>query len=48
VKKIELTSSEFGTLWMTYQEKTMIQRILEYLVESTEDPEAKKIFAPRT
>ncbi|HET6872917.1 MAG TPA: DUF3231 family protein [Sporolactobacillaceae bacterium] len=44
MKKIELTSSEFGTLWMTYQEKTMVQRILEYLVESADDPEAKKIL----
>ncbi|MFE8061451.1 DUF3231 family protein [Priestia aryabhattai] len=32
-----LTSSELANLWMTYQEKTMILRFLEYCLEGKED-----------
>ncbi|WP_338472949.1 DUF3231 family protein [Niallia sp. XMNu-256] len=43
-QKQPLTSSELGTLWMTYQEKTMIQRMLEYFIEQADDNRAKEIM----
>ncbi|MGG1398122.1 DUF3231 family protein [Bacillus salipaludis] len=39
-----LSSSELGTLWLTYQEKTMILRIFEYFLEKSDDQEAKNIM----
>lgn len=39
-----LSSSELATLWMTYQQKTMIQRILEYFIEKADDDEARRIL----
>ncbi|WP_273126769.1 DUF3231 family protein [Bacillus weihaiensis] len=39
-----LTASEVATLWMTYQEKTMLQRFLEYFIEVSDDKEAKNIM----
>ncbi|WP_423798445.1 DUF3231 family protein [Neobacillus sp. SAB-20_R2A] len=42
--KEPLSSSELGTLWITYQEKTMILRILEYFLEKAEDQQAKNII----
>lgn len=39
-----LSSSELGTLWMTYQEKTMTQRMLEYFIEQADDERAKEIM----
>jgi hypothetical protein len=39
-----ITSSEIGTLWMTYQQKTMIFRMLEYFIEKADDGEAKEIM----
>ena len=38
-----LSASEVGTLWLTYQEKTLILRILEYFFEKADDPRAKHI-----
>ena len=38
-----LSASEAGTLWLTYQEKTLILRILEYFFEKADDPRAKNI-----
>ena len=38
-----LSASEVGTLWLTYQEKTMILRMLEYFIEKADDPRAKNI-----
>lgn len=43
-QKQALSSSELGTLWMTYQEKTMKQRMLEYFIEQADDSRAKKIM----
>ncbi|MDR7077070.1 hypothetical protein J2Y03_002093 [Neobacillus niacini] len=43
-QKQALSSSELGTLWMTYQEKTMIQRMLEYFIEQADDNQAKEIM----
>ncbi|WP_042355639.1 DUF3231 family protein [Bacillus rubiinfantis] len=40
----KMTSSELGTLWLTYQEKTMILRMLEYFIEKADDEEAKGIM----
>ncbi|WHY94957.1 DUF3231 family protein [Neobacillus cucumis] len=42
--KEPLSSSELGTLWLTFQEKTMILRILEYFLEKADDQEAKNIM----
>jgi hypothetical protein len=43
-EKSAITSSELGVLWLTYQEKTMILRILEYLIEKADDEKAKEIM----
>jgi len=43
-EKASITSSELGTLWLTYQEKTMILRILEYFIEKADDEKAKEIM----
>lgn len=42
--EIPLTSSEIGNLWMTYQEKTMLLRFLEYLLEHAENEEIQQIL----
>lgn len=43
-EKAAITSSEVGTLWLTYQEKTMVLRILEYFIEKADDEKAKDIM----
>lgn len=43
-QEIPLSSSEIATLWMTYQQKTMIRRILEYFIVQAEDDKAKEIM----
>ncbi|MEO2074104.1 MAG: DUF3231 family protein [Bacillus sp. (in: firmicutes)] len=42
--KNPISASEVGTLWVTYQEKTMILRILEYFLAKADDQEAKNIM----
>jgi len=39
-----ITSSELGTLWLTYQQKTMVLQILEYFIEKADDVQAKEIM----
>jgi hypothetical protein len=39
-----ISGSEVGTLWLTYQEKTMIQRFLEYFMAKSDEQEAKNIL----
>jgi Protein of unknown function (DUF3231) len=39
-----LNVSEIGSLWQTYQEKTLIMRFLEYFIEKADDPEARNIL----
>jgi hypothetical protein len=39
-----LSASELGTLWLTYQEKTLILTILEYFLAKADDQEAKNIL----
>lgn len=39
-----ISSSEVGTLWLTYQEKTLIMRILEYFMKKADDDEARNIL----
>ncbi|MDF2857599.1 MAG: hypothetical protein K0Q87_3450 [Neobacillus sp.] len=36
--------SEAGSLWQTYQEKTLIMRFLEYFIEKADDPQARNIL----
>ncbi|WP_071394761.1 DUF3231 family protein [Bacillus tuaregi] len=36
--------SEVGSLWQTYQEKTLIMRMLEYFIETADDPKARNIL----
>lgn len=43
-EKPAITSSELGVLWLTYQEKTMILRILEYFIEKADDEKTKTIM----
>ncbi|WP_442597129.1 DUF3231 family protein [Neobacillus sp. D3-1R] len=43
-EKPVITSSEIGTLWITYQQKTMILQMLEYFIDKADDEEAKKIM----
>ncbi|UKS25478.1 DUF3231 family protein [Paenibacillus sp. HWE-109] len=42
--KNPISSAELGTLWLTYQQKTLILRVLEYFIEKTEDSEARNIM----
>ncbi|KAF0822982.1 DUF3231 family protein [Cytobacillus firmus] len=39
-----LSVSEIGTLWQTYQEKTLIMRFLEYFIEKSDEQEARNIL----
>lgn len=39
-----ISSSEVGTLWQTYQEKTMIMRFLEYFIQKADDQEARNLL----
>jgi hypothetical protein len=36
--------SEIGSLWQTYQEKTLIMRFLEYFIEKADDTQARNIL----
>ncbi|MFD1738636.1 DUF3231 family protein [Bacillus salitolerans] len=42
--KNPISSSEIGTLWLTYQEKTLILRVLEYFIEKSDDQQAINIM----
>lgn len=44
VEQNPLSSSELGALWLTYQEKTLIQRVLEYFIEKSDDQQALNIM----
>ncbi|BCB05140.1 DUF3231 family protein [Bacillus sp. KH172YL63] len=44
MNKNPLSSSEIGSLWLTYQEKTLILRMLEYFIEKSDDQEARNIL----
>ncbi|WHY84629.1 DUF3231 family protein [Neobacillus novalis] len=41
---IPLTASELGNLWMTYQDKTMLMRVLEHLLEHVEEQEIQQLL----
>lgn len=43
-KKEILTSSELATLWMTYQEKTMFLRVVEYFHAVNEEKKEKNFY----
>ncbi|MGD6855165.1 DUF3231 family protein [Bacillus infantis] len=42
--KPAISSSELGTLWMTYQQKSMIVHMLPYFIKKAEDPEGKELL----
>ncbi|RDI45654.1 DUF3231 family protein [Falsibacillus pallidus] len=42
--KNPISSSELGMLWLTFQEKTLILRVLEYFIEKADDQQAKNIM----
>ncbi|GGH78738.1 hypothetical protein JOD43_001569 [Pullulanibacillus pueri] len=44
-KKMRMNAAELGALWMTYHKKTMILRILEYFIETSDQPKAKSLMA---
>jgi hypothetical protein len=39
-----ISGPEVGTLWLTYNEKTLIMRMLEYFIEKSDDQQAKNIL----
>ena len=41
----KMSSSELGSLWMTYHKKGMILRILEYFIEKSDDQKAKELMS---
>jgi Protein of unknown function (DUF3231) len=41
---ISLTASELGNLWMAYQDKTMLMRMLEHFLEHVEDQEIQQLL----
>jgi hypothetical protein len=43
-EKASISSSELATLWLTYQEKTMILRMLEYFIHKADDEKSKEIM----
>ncbi|RBW69640.1 DUF3231 family protein [Bacillus taeanensis] len=43
-EKNTISSSELGTLWLTYQEKTLILRVLEYFIAKADDQHAMNIM----
>ncbi|WP_078553467.1 DUF3231 family protein [Bacillus alkalicellulosilyticus] len=43
--KPSLTSSELGSLWLTYQEKTMLFQIVDYLKTKADDENSRKILS---
>ncbi|AZB41799.1 DUF3231 family protein [Bacillus sp. FJAT-42376] len=44
-KTRKMSAAEFGALWTTYHKKTMILRILEGLIGSADDEEAKSLMS---
>lgn len=40
----KMSAAELGSLWMTYQKKTMILRFLEYFMEKTDDEQARDLM----
>lgn len=42
--KPAITSSELGILWLTYQQITMLLRVLEYFIEKADDEKARTIM----
>lgn len=42
--KTPITSGELGTLWMTYETSSMMQRVIDYFIETTEEKGAQKIL----
>lgn len=43
-KKPSLTSSELGSLWLTYQQKTMLSCMLDHFIEKADDQDARQIM----
>ncbi|WP_260842236.1 DUF3231 family protein [Siminovitchia fortis] len=39
-----LTSSELATLWIVYQKKTMMVRVVDYLLSKNQDPECIEVL----
>jgi len=44
-EKPSITSSEIGVLWLTYQQKTLLMRMLEYFINRADDAEAKELMS---
>ncbi len=39
-----ISSSEIGTLWQTYRQKTLIMRFLEYFIQQADDQESRNLL----
>ncbi len=42
--KNPICASEVGTLWLTYNEMTLILRMLDYFIEKSDDQQARNIL----
>ncbi|HZH60900.1 MAG TPA: DUF3231 family protein [Metabacillus sp.] len=42
--KPKIGSAEFGAVWMTYHKKTMILRMLEHFIQTSDDKKAKQLL----
>jgi len=40
-----MTSSEIGTVWITYQQKSMLYNMLDYFINKADDHEAREIMS---
>lgn len=40
-----MTSSEIGSIWITYQQKTMLFQMLDYFINNADDHEAREIMS---
>lgn len=45
INQPKMSAAELGSLWMTYQKKTMILRFLEYFMERANDEQARDLMA---
>lgn len=41
----KMSAAELGSLWLTYNKKTLILRMLEYFMEKADDEEAKNLMS---
>jgi hypothetical protein len=45
LEKPKMSSTELGALWVTYHKKTVILRMLEHFIETSDDQKAKNLMS---